>query len=196
MARMPTRAAVYAAADDWKQRCLLADGSVLSDEALWTAEHTAELVAYFVESPDYSKRSFEAKLEDQLSHASMGARQLCAEMLWVMMLFPSNIKQGTKTALVRKVWGWSGAPLSDPRRMLEVFSNGIGSGGPGYNNYRPIELQLLVQFTAAMKALDVHERQRLLSEAWAFADWFDRFPMARSRQLRHMLYHLLFPEEF
>lgn len=193
---MSNRAAVYAAAALWKQRCLLADGSVLSEASLWTAELTAELVKHFVESPDESKRTFEAKLEDQLSHVSTAARQLCAEMLWVMMLFPSNIKQGRKTSLVRKVWGWSGAPLSDPRGALQVFSNGIGSGGPGYNNYRPDELELLVRFTASWKALEPADRERLASDGWAFADWFDRLPKGPSRQLRHMLFHLLFPEEF
>lgn len=193
---MTTRAAVYAAAADWKERCLLADGSVLSDAALWTPEHTAELMKHFVESPDTSKRTFEAKLEDQLGHASPGARQLCAEMICVMMLFPSNINPDTKTALVRKIWGWSGTALTDPRAALNAFAEGIGSGGPGYNNYRPAELQLLVRFTAAWKALDAAERERLVSDAWAFADWFDRLPKATSRQLRHMLFHLLFPEEF
>ena len=44
MARLSNRAAVYNAAADWKQRCLMADGSVLSDGKLWTAEHTAELI--------------------------------------------------------------------------------------------------------------------------------------------------------
>lgn len=193
---MSTRVAVYTAADDWKQRCLLADGSVLGNGTLWTAEHTAELMKHFVESPDTSKRSFEAKLEDQLGRVSPGARQLCAEMIWVMMLFPSNIKQNTKTALVRKVWGWSGVPLTDPRGALGSLAAGIGSGGPGYNNYRPIELQLLVRFTAAWKALDPADQERLVDDAWAFADWFDRLPGGSSRQLRHMLFHLLFPEEF
>ena len=95
-----------------------------------------------MESPDTSKRAFDDKLEDQLSHVSAGAQQLCAEMMWVMMLFPSNIRQGTKTALVRKIWAWSGAPLPDPRGALGALADGIGSGGTGYNNYRHAELQL------------------------------------------------------
>ncbi len=44
--------------------------------------------------------------------------------------------------------------------------------------------------------MDVSERASLLKDPWGFADWFDRLPDATSRQLRHMLLHLLFPDEF
>ena len=193
---MTTRAAIYAAAETWRTRCLLADGSVFSDKPLWNAVNIAELIRHFVESPDTGDRTFEEKLEDQLSHVSPEARRLAAEMLWLMMLFPSNIKHETKVALIRKVWEWSGDPLADPRGMLKALSVGIGSGGPGFNNYRPFELQLLIRFAHAWKTLSLGEQERLARDAWSFADWFDRLPDATSRQLRHMLFHLLFPEEF
>lgn len=196
MARMTTRAAVYTAADTWRNRCLLADGSVFGEESLWNSERVAELIRHFVESPDTGERTFEEKLEDQLSHVSPAACRLAAEMLWVMMLFPSNIKENTKATLVRRVWEWSGDQLADPRGMLRSLATGIGSGGPGFNNYRPFELQLLIRFTEAWKRLDRVQQERLARDAWAFADWFDRLPDATSRQLRHMLFHLLFPEEF
>ncbi len=196
MARMSNRSRVYAAAENWKSRCLLVDGSVFGDEALWTEEHVTELVKHFIEQPDEGDRSFDEKLKDQLSQVTPQACRLAAEMLWVMMLFPSNYKPDTKTKLVRTVWEWSGMTLADPRGSLEVFQEGIGSGGPGYNNYRPAELELVIQFTRTWKALDGVERERLLGDAWAFADWFDRLPDGPSRQFRHMVLHLLFPAEF
>jgi MoxR-like ATPase len=55
---------------------------------------------------------------------------------------------------------------------------------------------LLVRFTANWKALSAVEQRRLVGAGWVFADWFDRVPGATSRQLRHMLLHLLFPEDF
>lgn len=196
MARMPNRNRVYAASESWKSRCLLVDGSVFGDEALWTAEHVTELVKHFIEQPDTGSRTFDEKLKDQLSRVTPQACHLAAEMLWVMMLFPSNYKPDTKTSLVRTVWDWAGVPLADPSGVLDVFQAGIGSGGPGYNNYRPAELELVIQFTRAWKTLEGTEHARLLGDAWAFADWFDRLPDGPSRQFRHMLLHLLFPDEF
>lgn len=196
MARLENRSAIYAAVDLWKRECLLADGSVFGAGRIWTVEHVQELVKFFVDRPETGKRPFEEKLHDQLGPASTGAKQLAAEMLWVMMLFPSNINSDRKLALVETVWDWSGKPLSDTNRMLDVFDTGIGSGGIGYNNYRPFEMILLVRFTEAWKQLEPSERTRLLADPWGFADWFDRLPQATKRQLRHMLLHLLFPNEF
>jgi 5-methylcytosine-specific restriction protein B len=196
MARYPNRDLIYSAAADWKERCLLADGSMLSDMPIWTAEHASELLKYFVENLDTGEGSFEEKLRTQIDPASEGAKQLAAEMLWLMMLFPTNIGADAKRRLVSTVWSWSGAPLPDPRDAMAAFSEGIGSGGPGYNMYRPFELVLMVRLVSAWKALGSAESKRLATDPWAFADWIDRLPDGSNRQVRHMLVHLLFPDEF
>lgn len=196
MARLAEYQTVYDAASAWKDECLLRDGSVFNVQELWRVEFIDELVRDFVDRLDEGKRTFEQKLRDQLAPSSPQAKQLAAEMLWVMMLFPSNIGFDRKVDLVRTVWGWSGSELIDRHGRLDVLQQGIGSGGPGYNNYRPFELTLMIRFAGSFKALDVAERQRLLDDPWRFAQWFDRLPDATSRQLRHMLLHLLFPADF
>ncbi|HKH94346.1 MAG TPA: hypothetical protein VKA54_21250 [Gemmatimonadaceae bacterium] len=197
MARLRNhRSVIYPVAARWKERCLLTDGSILTDRSLWNTSGAAELMQHFVENPDEGDRTFEEKLRDQLEPASASAKQLAAEMLWVMMLFPSNLKQSTKLNLVRTVWEWSGEGLPNAPDALDVFETGIGSGGMGFNALRPFELMLLVRFTAAWKALGKSEAERLLADPWVFVDWFDRLEDATSRQLRHMLLHLLFPDSF
>lgn len=196
MARLRDHDAIYLAAEVWKRECLLKDGSIFGAGAVWSLGHADELVRDFVDRPDEGDRTFEQKLRDQLATSSRAAKQLAAEMLWVMMLFPSNLKQERKLALVKTVWDWSDTPLADPDRRLDVFEFGIGSGGMGYNNYRPFELFLLVRFTKAWKELESAEWSRLLENPWQFVDWFDRLPGATSRQIRHMLLHLLFPDHF
>lgn len=60
-----------------------------------------------------------------------------AEMVWALLLFPSNIKVSTKRQQVGDIWAMSGEGLSDGIPLLsdEVLL-GIGSGGPGFNNHR------------------------------------------------------------
>jgi len=187
---------VYPAVERWKLECLMSDGSIFDAGAIWTQAHIRELIEHFVENPDEGDRKFEEKLKDQLAPTSAGAKQLAAEMMWVMMLFPSNTGRQRKTELVRTIWDWSGAELRDPHHMFEAFERGVGSAGMGYNNYRPSEMFLLVRFAEAWKELSDGERNRLMAEPWSFADWFDRLPGATSRQIRHMLLHLLFPDTF
>lgn len=196
MARIAERTTIYEAAERWKERCLLRDGSIFGAASLWTSEHISGLIRHFVENPDEGNQSFEEKLKKQLEVVSQEATQLAAEMLWVMMLFPSNITKARKVELVRTVWGWSGHPLADPDGELDALSTGIGSGGMGYNSHRPFELHLLIRFAEAWKALEPTESATLSTDPWAFAAWFDQLPDASSRQIRHMLLYLLFPDEF
>ena len=195
MGKHPGRDDIYTAAQQWSARCLKGDGSMLSAEHLWTSANTAELVRCFVEQPDQGDRSFSEKLADQLGKASPGATKLTAEMLWLMVLFLANYKPATKRELVKKVWLWSGAPFDDENAALSPFAHGIGNGGPGYNNFRPFELQLVIRFIEAWKARKSSEPD-LTADPWSFAEWFDELPDATSRQFRHMILHLLFPDTF
>ncbi len=40
------------------------------------------------------------------------------------------------------------------------------------------------------------ERDRLLQDGWAFAEWLKVIPEEEERQLRHMVLFLLFPDQF
>lgn len=48
----------------------------------------------------------------------------------------------------------------------------------------------------AWRSLPPGESQRLAADPWALAEWIDSTPESKARQLRHILLHLLFPEEF
>lgn len=193
---------VLDAAMEWRDRCLMVDGSILSESAasmpgLWTLAHLDELDQFFVQRPDESSRSFVAKLEDQLRPVSSSAKQLAAEMLWALMLFPNNVGPSTKAELVRTVWGWSGQSLSPNHRHLTLtIARGIGSGGQAYHTYRWAELAFFIRLMRDWKRRPAYEQQRLIADPWAFCAWLDSVPESDRRQFRHMLLYLLFPETF
>jgi 5-methylcytosine-specific restriction protein B len=94
-----------------------------------------EVYHAFVEHPDYSKDDFITKLKRQMQHASPPAQQLLAEMLWALLLFPSNMKAKTKQRQIREMWSLSGQQLPDDLPLMrDDVLTGIGSGGPGFNN--------------------------------------------------------------
>lgn len=57
---------ILAAADRWKQRCLLGEGSILTNRSLWTLANFQELQRLYVEKlDDESADSFVVKLGRQ-----------------------------------------------------------------------------------------------------------------------------------
>ena len=88
--RIPERdiSPVLAAAKNWIDKCLVEDGSVFTAHNRWTGDLVEECRKAFVEQPDAGKDDFTTKLTRQMSVASPEARQLMAEMLWALLLFP------------------------------------------------------------------------------------------------------------
>jgi 5-methylcytosine-specific restriction enzyme B len=182
---------VLDAAEKWIQRCLVTDHSILSHNALWTEELIGEVYHAFVEHPDFGDDDFMTKLKNQIRPASPRGQQLLAEMLWALSLFPSNIKARTKRRQVREIWAMSGEQLLENHAFLadEVLA-GIGSGGPGFNNYKPNELEFLMELVPDLKRKTVSERQSILSDYELFVSWIASVPQKGFRQSRHMLRYL------
>lgn len=153
MAAHPDHTEILAAAAEWRDSCLRRDGSVLSDRQLWTSANLDELNRFFVQNLDMGTGTFFSKLEAQLAPTSPTAKQLAAEMLWILYLFPNNIGRETKVAQIRMVWQWSGDPFPASAPILAKMHEGIGSGGTGYNNFRWAELVFLA-FLERVSALE------------------------------------------
>jgi 5-methylcytosine-specific restriction protein B len=137
------------------------------------------------------------KLGRQLAEALPTTKQLSAEMLWVMNLFPSNIGPDAKQTAVRNAWSWSGEDLPQEHPMLDrELLSGLGSAGPGFLAHRWRELRFFINAMLAFKVLGAGERRALVSDPFGFARWLDAVPDEGYRQLRHILPHLLFPDQF
>lgn len=179
----------------WVQKCLIRNGSMLRDDILWDPENLKLLDEYFVQRLDAGTGSFYEKLEAQLEPSPAKAKQLMAEILWALFLFPSNISIETKRESIVKVWGWSGESLDPTHPMLAgPVLNGIGSGGPGINNHRWRELVYMIGLATNIKKLDPDSRQAKFADYESFVNWIDTVPQEGERQFRQMLRYLLFPE--
>lgn len=190
---------VLRAARRWRDRCLLNEGSVLTEKSLWTAENVGYLVRHFVENLDYGEGGFFEKLEGQLAKAPASAKQLAAEMFWVMYLFcvPGSMQPGTKRHQIRQVWEWSGESLPDaPFELGEALKDGVGNPGMGFNTHRWRELRFFILTMRSWTALSKAKREARLTDPWILAEWLKEQDETRTRQLRHILLYLLFPDHF
>jgi len=184
------------ASHTWIDRCLVDDGSLFVDgRNLWTADNADRLQSGFVERPDSGGDDFITKLERQLTDTGAQAQQLMAEMMWVLLLFPSNIGAVVKRLHVQRVGSWSGETLPPDQAMHEdAVLCGVGSAGTAYNNLRWKELAYLIALTRSLKAMPIVARRAVVSDYDRFMDWIETVPREGDRQFRHMLRYFAFPD--
>jgi len=197
---------VLRAASHWRERCLLGNKSVFTDKDLWTEENIDFLVKCYVHDPDTSSRPFLVKLEEQLETTPKNVKQLAAEMLWVMYLFPDSgtMKSKTKLEQIRQVWEWSGENLLDASSEFEALEHGIGSTGTAFLTLKWKELAFFIELMKELLQTSHENRKRLLSDPWKFAKWMDEWMEKPNkweeywgeRLLRNILLYLLFPKDF
>lgn len=188
---------IYEAADAFRNNCLLRNGSLLFEQAnLWRPELLDSIHKAFVATPDEGDRSFIDKFRDQIQPAGTEVIRLAAELLAVYFLFPSNVGGFRKRQVVNEVLGWASDNLPETHLLSQAFEHGIGSGGQGYNTRRPFEIAFLIEFVKGWKALSSEQQQAAANDPWKFQELIDGTEDAESKQLRHMLLHLLFPDSF
>lgn len=188
-------APILDAAEKWRDRCLLQGKAVFSNDDVWSLDNAQQLIKYFVENLNWGEGDFLGKLEQQLSPTTAGAKQLAAEMMWVMLLCPSNIGPNKKRENVDAILRW--ADIAVPENN-EFYSDdvlvGVGSGGTAYNNLRWKELVYFVRLIDSLLRLDIEKRKALLNDRNVFVRWCEEVEGNDNRQLRHMLLFLLFPD--
>lgn len=189
--------AVLKAAAHWKSAAFVGEGSVLTEKPLWTRQHLEAINQYYIMHPGEGGGGFLERLEERLAPADAAVKQLAAEMLWLMYLCPSNVNASHKRSVVARAWSWSGETFPEKSQwMHDDVLAGIGSGGAGFNQNQWREFIFLTRLMLRFRGLSPDEQRTLLADPWQFADWLGDVEQAESRQLRHMLLFLLFPDSF
>jgi len=190
---------VLRAADAWRERCVLADGSLFSDERLWTLDNIAELIRRFVANPiEGTDRDFYDKLKEQLSGAKPEVIRLAAEVIWFLLLFPHHTRFGPdkKILQIRTVWNWSGAELPDSPFLHTKCLMGVGNPGTAYLTRRYEQFGFLLEVMQRWKSLPPARRDELMTKdaPWGFVRWLDELPNADRRPVRNAILYFLFPD--
>jgi len=201
MARIPGSETILEAAEDWKHRCLLNGGSMLSEEPLWTNSSFDELVKEYVRKDKLAKKFWDS-LKLQLENASPTGWRLFAELIWVYYLIPSSVKAETKRNRIREFWQIAnGGDLSDQRLLHDVLERGVVHLGNSAGDIA-VDFSFFISVMNDWFSRSLNERKEILSDPWIFADWLDRQeqnlrPALPSKPpFRHTLLFLLFPNEF
>ena len=195
MSRFTDAERILAAAEVWKERCLLGQGSLFSERRLWTRERFEELDRVYMQAtkPEGTGDFMEA-LEQLLKPASEDAKCLFAEMAWVVYLIDSHTKPATKRDRIGTIWGWSGRDVPG-HQLLEPDTLGAGVVWVAHRQVQE-EYNSLVSAMLDWTGKDRGKRRSLIGAPWDFAAWLDGTKYAQGRMLRHALLFLLFPDTF
>jgi hypothetical protein len=192
--------AVLEGADAWEERCFLRDGSLFTDQNLWTLPLLNDVLKRFADNPiEGSSRDFIDKLSEQLKGASKQAVQLAAEVIWFLLLFPSptSMKAETKRQTISTVWSWSGEPLPASKFLDDAHLHGVGHPGTAYLTQRPSEFEYVLRVVVAFKSLPAARQRQLIQEnaPWDFGAWLDEQQGSDRRLARNVFLYFLFPDD-
>ena len=188
--------AVLTAAEAWRDRCFMADGSLFSEEALWTRTNLQELRQLL---PAGDK--FRETLATSLRSAPPELARLAAEAWWLLYLFDGGVKPETKREIVRGTWACSGSNLSaDHGYLSEQVLKGVGGTGQALTAPKA-QWKFLLDIAVRWK--DESRRIELTTEEtpWNFAEWIDNINGESNRQpggpmMRNALLYFMFPDYF
>src|SRR3954471_15263461 len=156
--------AIVRAAEAWKQRCMLANGSVLSDRSIWTKDNVDTLKRLFVDNPILGgDRSFYDKLEEQISSASPAIKQLAAEGIWLLLLFvhQRSFSVEKKRERVAAIWIQSGEELPVSPLLTDDVLGGLARPGAAFLTMMWVEFGYLLKVISAWKALPAPKQESL-----------------------------------
>jgi MoxR-like ATPase len=190
--------AVLKAAEIWKENCLLHEGSLLSEESIWTSGNSAALLQAFVGDRPKASEGFIDKLKQQLTKAPPGVQKLGAEALWLLYLFVSKDQMGAsaKRERIQQIWSLSAGKLPSSPLLTDEILSGIARPGAAFMTKMPDELEYLLTVIQVFKALPKERREDVLRDPWQFGEWVDRQPGSQRRPFRHVLLYLCFPEKY
>jgi 5-methylcytosine-specific restriction enzyme B len=109
---------------------------VFAPISLWKSGVIGEVERYFVNALADEGGTFVERLHYQMAPSGAWAKQLLSEMLWLMLLCPSNIGAARKREDVSLVWGWSGNDVPESEWLNDDVLGGIGNAGQGFNHNR------------------------------------------------------------
>lgn len=172
------------------------DSVFTPSRSVWSVHTVRELETSFVDRPEKSGRSFDEKLDDQLSGVSDDALQLFAE-LWFMSLAPlADYTSATKRRLIQRIIARMQQPVELPETVESALRSSAFSGGVAFKTRRPFQLALLVRLGVAVLALSDDDRRNALAGPLEFAALLDTVTQPNEPAQRRAVRWLLFPDYY
>ncbi|SNQ46588.1 GTPase subunit of restriction endonuclease [Frankia canadensis] len=190
---------VYAATRVLLEKGFAADDSAfMPGRPVWTqtnAENLAERLEYQPVPTEGKKPPFPERYRTALEGADPDVVQLAAELLYLNLLAPSDIKGVTKRVAVRTVLKAMPRPVAVPAELDAALDGGITPFGPAVA-YRSQQIAWMARVAANVSSFPHQDRRAALDGPWEFRALLDATPNSTAHAQRLALLHLAFPDTF
>lgn len=202
MARNPEYESLYAAFQEFLDRCIIGDHSLLwPDTETWTAANVGDVRKRMVDKPlAGSTQSFQEKLQEQMHGAGPELWRIVCDLYFVYFLGSRSITPQKKHEDLR--WAAAQGGLTLPPRdddLWERLELGCVRTGLKYN-YKYAQFWLLLLFAERVKAEP--DRAALARDPDRMQQLLDGILQGipsktdRAYDMRHAILHLAFPEQY
>jgi 5-methylcytosine-specific restriction protein B len=201
MARREDSVPLYSAFEEFRDRCLLSDSSLLWPASkVWTQENVEELRRRLVDNPILTSASFQEKLEEQLAGGVPELWMMIADMYFVYLLPSTHIREPNKRSAIEWAAKHSGRALPPPDEPLwKALAKGFTRTSTRYH-FKYSQFWLIILFAARVKAMKdpgkvfatPAEMQSVLDQT------LEGIPNRtdRAQDMRHALLYLAFPDSY
>lgn len=189
----------------WRDRSLISDRSFTRPEEFptcWSPANVRTLRSLFLDNPlegQAAGGTFVSKWAEQLSSASPEVRLLAGELLLVYYLPTETVGFDTKLARINDTIRDDEHTLDRDSHepYVQAMHEWIGNPGSRYNVKQDLQIAYLIDFCDRVKQLDEDARRDLLiGHPWALDTFADATDQRASEAMRHLVCHLLYPDEF
>ena len=191
----------------WKDRCFLKDGSVFTDESLWTPANVEELEqlvkAMDRKMGDIKDNEWEIRIWEQLKEKLTDVRpeliHLAAEAFWFTSLYPDTREPKWKRGRFNELWEMAQAnPIAQSRKHLIDDDRVLR----GVAVVHPRHWWLYIPFPYLLRMVRLWKTEPPgvdLEPPWGFIRWLNTTvefnPKAPTKMpMRHAIPYLLFPD--
>lgn len=189
-------AGIYAAAEQWVDRALRSDDSLLTpDASIWSVETINDFLQRVDRSRD-SSGTFLGTYKRVLASAAPDTTQLAAEILYIHFLITDAIGGSTKRNQIMKVLGWARRDAPLPQDLHDALDSGVCDPGPSFNIDRHLHLRLIAKLAASFKQQPKDQRAATLDDPWEFKQAVMVLTDLQSYIQSSSLLHLIFPNDF
>ena len=202
MARISDHESLYLAFEEFLNRCILDEGSLLwPGEGVWTLENVAEVKRRMIDaSIPGSELSFEEKLVEQMQGASPEQWMLLCDVYYVYYLPSYQIRFETRQQSIR--WAAQHGGRTPPPVEADVWEAQKGGfSRTGYRYHQKyLQFWLILLFADHVKSLP--EPQAVVKKPNEMQEVLDRMLESipdnndRAYGMRHAMLHLAFPGEY
>jgi hypothetical protein len=202
MARLPRYELLYEAFEQFLNRCILSNRSLLwPNEQAWTPENVAEVKRRMVDTPALgSELSFEEKLQEQMTGVSPQQWMILCDVYYVYFLPSDFITLEKRHNDIR--WAAQQGGLTSPPANAEIWeAQKVGFTRTALKyHYKYSQFWLILLFANRLKESldpepilrDPQEMQRMLDEI------LESIPSKNDRayDMRHAMLYLTFPDQY